>query len=70
MTTISFAEDSDQNLPAVEKLSQQVMTTVKSIASAVEGGGADAGAAFGNRIGCRSGKRKRTRLRLAVGLLR
>ena len=42
-----FAEDSDPELAlAVEKVSQQVMTTVKSIASAVEGGGADAGAAF------------------------
>ena len=42
-----FAEDSDPEIAlAVEKVSQQVMTTVKSIASAVEGGGADAGDAF------------------------
>ena len=42
-----FAADSDPTLAlAVEKVSQQVMTTVKSIASAVEGGGADAADAF------------------------
>ena len=42
-----FAADADPTMAlAVEKVSQQVMTTVKSIASAVEGGGADASDAF------------------------
>ena len=46
-TSTMYAADSDPTLAlAVEKVSQQVMTTVKSIASAVEGGGADAADAF------------------------